>query len=70
MYLPANAPAAIVARLGQATRDVLARPETWARLAPMGFEQSMGSAEDLAATTAADVDRWRVAVRNLGIEPE
>ena len=70
MYLPANAPAPIVARLGQATREVLARPETWARLAPMGFEQSTGSAEDLAATTAADVERWRVAVRNLGIEPE
>jgi hypothetical protein len=30
----------------------------------------MGDAEELAATTAADVARWRVAVRELGIEPE
>ena len=70
MYLPASAPAGIVARLGQATREALQKEVTWARLAPMGFEQSMGDAEELAATTAADVARWRVAVRELGIEPE
>ena len=70
MYLPVNAPAAIVRRLGEATRSVLERPEVWARLTPMGFEQSTGSAEQLAAITTADVARWRIAVRELGIEPE
>ena len=70
MYLPAGAPAAIVTRLGGAVREVLSREEVWARLAPMGFERSTGSAEELAVTTAADVARWRVAARDLAIEPE
>jgi tripartite-type tricarboxylate transporter receptor subunit TctC len=70
MYLPANAPPAIVARLAEATHAVLERPEVWARLAPMGFERSAGNAAELARTTAADVARWRRAVQELGIEPE
>lgn len=70
MYLPARAPAGIVARLGQTTRKVLEHETTWARLSSMDFEQSMGGAEELAVTTAAEVARWRAAVRELGIEPE
>ncbi len=70
MYLPTGTPAAIVEALGTATRTVLERPDIQARLAPMGFEQSIGSAAELGATTAAEVARWRVAVRELGIEPE
>ncbi|MBP0463477.1 tripartite tricarboxylate transporter substrate binding protein [Roseomonas sp. PWR1] len=70
MYLPTGTPAPIAARLGAATREVLDRPETWARLSPMGFERSTGSAGDLAALTQAEVARWRAAVRDLGIQPE
>lgn len=70
MYLPARTPAAIVARLGDATNAVLGRDEVWARLSPMGFERSTGSAADLAAITAADVALWRQAVQDLGITPE
>jgi tripartite-type tricarboxylate transporter receptor subunit TctC len=70
MYLPANAPPAIVARLAEATRGVLEKPETWTRLGPMGFEQSMGDAAELARTTAIDLARWREVVQQLGIEPE
>jgi tripartite-type tricarboxylate transporter receptor subunit TctC len=70
MYLPAGTPAPIVARLGEATQTVLQRDEVWARLSPMGFERSTGSAADLAAITASDVARWRQAVQDLGITPE
>jgi tripartite-type tricarboxylate transporter receptor subunit TctC len=70
MYLPAGTPEPIVTKLGRSTREVLGRPDVWARLAPMGFEQSTGDAEELAALTASEVARWRVAVRELGIEPE
>jgi tripartite-type tricarboxylate transporter receptor subunit TctC len=70
MYLPAGAPPAVVQKLAETTRAVLARPEVQARLAPMGFEESLGSAEELARLTESEVARWRVAVRELGIEPE
>lgn len=70
MYLPAGTPTAIVTRLGEATNAVLGRDEIWARLAPMGFERSTGSATDLAAITASDVALWRQAVQELGITPE
>jgi tripartite-type tricarboxylate transporter receptor subunit TctC len=70
MYLPAGAPPAIAAKLAEATRGVLERPEVWTRLVPMGFERSAGSAEELARLTESEVARWRVAVRELGIEPE
>ncbi|MCX7931809.1 MAG: tripartite tricarboxylate transporter substrate binding protein [Rhodovarius sp.] len=70
MFLPAGTPAPIVNRLAEATTAVMQREDVWARLSAMGFERSMGSAQELAQLTVADVARWRQAVRELGIEPE
>jgi tripartite-type tricarboxylate transporter receptor subunit TctC len=70
VYLPAGTPSAVVERLAAALRTVMAREEVWARLSPMGFEASPGSAADLLATTRAEIARWQAAVRDFGIDQQ
>ncbi len=60
---PARLPAPIVARLNREANAALAMPEVRERLAALGTEVVGGTPQDLAATIAAEVDKWARLVR-------
>jgi tripartite-type tricarboxylate transporter receptor subunit TctC len=69
LYLPAQAPREVVEKLNTATNAWLRQPAALETLRAQGVEPLGGSPEDLAARTEAEVAKWRVVVRDAGIEP-
>jgi tripartite-type tricarboxylate transporter receptor subunit TctC len=67
LYLPAKVDQAIVDRLNLETRRVLGLEDVRERFRKLGAEPVGDSAEELAAFTRADRDRWANIVRDAGI---
>jgi tripartite-type tricarboxylate transporter receptor subunit TctC len=65
-YLPAKAPADVLARANAALRAALAAPETVEGLATMGLESKSSTPGELAAMLKADSDRWAPLIKSIG----
>lgn len=67
LLAPARTPAPILDRHAEATRAVLRSPETRHRLTSQGFNVLGTTPDALAATMAADLDRWAGVIRAANI---
>jgi tripartite-type tricarboxylate transporter receptor subunit TctC len=67
--LPANAPAAAVNRLNDATRQALMVPEVRQRLRQMGGEAQASSPKEMTAMVEAELKKWSKVVADGNIAP-
>ena len=67
LVAPKGTPAAIVAKLNEQVRQVLARPEIKQKLLTIGFEPWPGSPKELERTIAFEYDKWGGVVRSAGL---
>ena len=63
---PAGTPAEIVARLNQASLQVIGSPEIQARLSAVGGIASPGTPEEFAAFIRAEIPRWAKLIQQTG----
>lgn len=70
LYLPAKAPAEVVARANTAVRAALADKDTVDGLALMGLEARSSSPAELAALLKADTEKWGPIVKAIGFTAE
>ena len=70
LYAPAKTPAEIIARLGKAVVDGLAKPEVKERIAKLSLEPIPSGPVGLVALQKADVERWGPVVKASGFKPE
>jgi len=70
LLVPQGTPAAIVTRLNEETRRMLALPATRERLAREGLEAVGGTPEAFGLRLLAEVDKWAKVVKAAGIRPE
>ena len=69
MFAPAGTPKDIIARLADASREVLAKPDVIARAQSAGFQVVGGGPDVLAARVAREVAFNKDIVTRAGIEP-
>lgn len=67
LVAPKGTPPAIIAKLNEQVRQVLARPEIKQKLLAIGFEPWQGSPKDLERTIASEYDKWGEVVRSSGM---
>lgn len=70
MLVPAKTPREIADKLSVATRKVLERDETRAKLRTVGLEVTAGTADALKARIAREQPLWREVVQIAGIAPQ
>jgi tripartite-type tricarboxylate transporter receptor subunit TctC len=70
LYAPAQTPAEILARLHAAVRDTMAEPVLRDRFTSTGHNITPGTPAELAAFTAAEVERFRRVVQATGAKLE
>lgn len=69
-YLPAGAPAAVIARLSAALEEALADADLRARFASWGVEAAYGPPELLRETLVRETERWGQLIREARIEAQ
>lgn len=67
LVAPKGTPPAIVAKLNEQIKQVLARPEIKQKLLTIGFEPWYGSPKALERTIASEYDKWGEVVRAAGL---
>jgi tripartite-type tricarboxylate transporter receptor subunit TctC len=67
LFAPAGTDPAIVDAINRATNAALAMPDVKERFARLGFEPVGGSADVLARKMKAEIEKWRVLVRERHI---
>jgi tripartite-type tricarboxylate transporter receptor subunit TctC len=67
MYLPANAPKDVVAKLNGDLNSILKQPEVAETLARQGLHPTGGTPEELARLTREDLARWAKVVSEARI---
>ena len=70
LLAPAGTPPAVVSRLNRALNDVLATPETIAKLREMGGDPMGGSTEQASRLMHDDQLKWRKVIQQVGIKPQ
>lgn len=70
MCVPAGTDAAIVQRLNEATRTVIARSDVREQLARVGFDAASSTPQELASFMRTERPRWARLIRDAGIRPE
>lgn len=70
VYAPAKTPPAVVARLSEELRKIMARPEIAQKIVAMGLEPAPGSGEELGAFHRAELIKWEKLVKDAAIQPE
>jgi tripartite-type tricarboxylate transporter receptor subunit TctC len=70
VFAPAGTPPEIVTQLSAELIRIFRLPEVRDRLVPTGVEITVQDAEQLRATVAADMARWRKVVADAGLKPE
>jgi len=68
--VPAGTPEAIVNRLAEEQRAIVAIPEVRSRLVAAGFDITPGTPAETRDRVAAESERWRAVVKAAGIVPE
>ena len=67
LFAPKGTPPAVVTRLAETTRAVLALPDVKARMADLGIEATPETPEALGERLRADIARWRGVIDGAGI---
>ncbi len=67
---PAKLPPEIVERLSQATIAILAKPEIREQMQKIGFAPKSSTPDGMAAYLKDQIDIWRTALKDAGIEPQ
>ena len=70
IFAPAATPQAIVQQMSTELQQIFQQPDVQARLLPLGYEMTVGNAEQARATVASDLDKWGKLVKAVGIKPE
>ncbi len=70
IFAPAATPPAIVQQMSAELQQIFQQADVQARLIPLGYEMSIGNAEQARATVASDLDRWGKLVKAVGIKAE
>lgn len=70
VLMPANVPAAIVAKANRDIDRVLNAPETRAKLSAQGIDVQTGSPQELARLIREDYERWGKVIRATGIRAD
>lgn len=70
VYLPANAPPAVVKRLNEMLAKAMASPVMQGFQAQTSGETSLSTPEGLAAFQAAESQKWGRVIKAAGIQPE
>ena len=70
LLAPAKTPEPVVRKLAAELTKLFAEPELRERLAPVGFEMSPGTPEQLRALIHADLEKWGRVVKAAGIKAE
>ena len=68
LYGPQNLPAALVAKINEATRRALQNPELRQTWAAAGYEQWSGSPEQLAARAAQERELWGTVTKGITVD--
>jgi tripartite-type tricarboxylate transporter receptor subunit TctC len=66
----AGTPAPIVARLNDEVKRALQSAEVRARLDQLGVDPVYSTPDAMRRRIAADVQRWKQVVKDVGIEPQ
>jgi tripartite-type tricarboxylate transporter receptor subunit TctC len=67
---PRGTPAAIIARLNREIAAVVAQPSIAADYVDQGYEVVAGSPDEMARGIASDLERFRILIRSMRIEPQ
>lgn len=70
LLAPAGTPQPVIAKLNRALNEVLAQPETVAKLHEMGGDPMGGSAEQAMKLMQQDQLKWRKVIQQAGIKPQ
>jgi tripartite-type tricarboxylate transporter receptor subunit TctC len=70
IFAPSATPQAIVQQMSAELMHIFQQADVQARLLPLGYEMSIGNADQLRATVARDLDKWGKLVKTVGIKPE
>lgn len=70
LFAPAGTPPAVVRRLHEASVRVLTEPDVLERLRGAGYQPGSSTPEALAATVAADLEKWSRVAREANIPKE
>jgi len=70
LFVPATTPQPIVDLLQREIAKILARPETRAKFAELGFETIGSSPEQFAAQIRTEIARWGKVIKDAGIKAE
>ena len=70
LLAPVRTPAPVVARLNRVLNDVLAEPETIAKLRGMGGDPMGGTPERATAVMQADQQKWHKVIKTIGLEKQ
>ena len=67
LFAPAGTPADVVAKLSEATRDILAKPDVQAKLAKAGFVVQYEGPKELHARMVKEIPQWKEIVERAGL---
>jgi tripartite-type tricarboxylate transporter receptor subunit TctC len=67
---PAGIPAPVVARLNEAVRFSLTRPQTQKRLSSLGAITQSSSPQEFSAWLKKDAERWTRVIKAAGVKAE
>jgi tripartite-type tricarboxylate transporter receptor subunit TctC len=67
LLAPAGTPADVVAKLSEATRDILAKPDVQAKLAKAGFVVQYEGPKELHARMVKEIPQWKEIVERAGL---
>ena len=70
LFVPAGTPQAVVDTLQREVARILARPETRAKFAELGFETIGSTPEQFAAQIRTEIARWAKVIKDAGIKAE
>jgi len=70
LWAPAGTPPAIVAKLSQSVRKVLAQDDTRAAFANAGVDPETSTPERFAEVVRGDVSKWTRIIKEAGITPQ
>lgn len=67
LFAKAGTPADIIARLNQAVRDVVARPDIGKRMSELGLEPKAGLPDEIGAQLKSDIAKWTKVIADAHI---
>ncbi|MCW2573649.1 MAG: uncharacterized protein JWO88_3707 [Frankiales bacterium] len=70
IFAPVGTPDAIVATLNKTIADVLATPETKAKLLDLGIEAKSSTPQEIQDRLKADISKWSAIIDKAGIEKQ